>query len=201
MLRYFARAGLSTTASSRYFGYDGTRPELVVSSLPLQTCAVAAAKPECPSLFDNLMPDCQPVSIPSRRYSGPDAAFIESEVKRLYMGGIIRPSKSAWRAQPVVVTNQETGKWRLCVDYSQTINLYAVLDAYPLPRIEDMILKLAKYRVFSMFDLKSAYHQLNCVKVTSRSLRLRLGGGCGNIIACRSRSPMVSLHSKGQWMQ
>jgi len=29
-----------------------------------------------------------------------------------------------------------------------------------LPRIEDMILKLAKYRVFSTFDLKSAYHQL-----------------------------------------
>ena len=38
-------------------------------------------------------------------------------------------------------------------------NLYTVLDAYPLPRIEDMILKLAKYRVFSTFD-KSAYHQL-----------------------------------------
>ena len=30
------------------FEYDGTRPELVVSSLPPQTCAVAAAKPECP---------------------------------------------------------------------------------------------------------------------------------------------------------
>jgi len=63
------------------FEYDGTRPELDVSSLPLQTCAVAAAKPECPFLFDNLKPDCRPVSIPSRRYSGPDAAFIESEVK------------------------------------------------------------------------------------------------------------------------
>ena len=55
------------------FEYDGTRPELDVSSLPLQTCAVAAAKPECPFLFDNLKPDCRPVSIPSRRYSGPDA--------------------------------------------------------------------------------------------------------------------------------
>jgi len=58
------------------------------------------------------------------------------------------------------VTNQETGKRRLCVDYSQTINLHTVLDAYPLPHIEDMILKLAKYRVFSMFDLKRAHHQL-----------------------------------------
>jgi len=32
------------------------------------------------------------------------------------------------------------------VDYSQTVNLYTVLDAYPLPHIENM---LAKYRVFS----------------------------------------------------
>ena len=104
------------------FEYDGTRPELAVSSLPPQTCAVAAAKPECLSLVYNLTPDCRPVSIPSHRYSGPDAAFIESEVK--------------------------TGKRRLCVGYSQTINLYTVLDAYPLPRIEDMILKLAKL-VFS----------------------------------------------------
>ena len=62
------------------------------------------------------------------------------------MSGIIRPCKWAWRTQPVVVTNQETGKWRLCVDYSQTVNLYTVLDAYPLPHIENM---LAKYRVFS----------------------------------------------------
>jgi len=40
------------------FEYDGTMPELVVSSLPPQTCAVAAAKPECLSLFNNLTPDC-----------------------------------------------------------------------------------------------------------------------------------------------
>ena len=118
------------------FEYDGTKPELVVSSLPPQTCAVAAAKPERPSLFDNLKPDCRPVSIPSRRYSGPDAAFIEWEVKRLYMNGIIRPSKSTWHAQPVVAINQETGKQRLCMDYSQTINLCTVLDAFPFPRIE-----------------------------------------------------------------
>jgi len=30
------------------------------------------------------------------------------------------------------------------VDYSQTINLFTALDAYPLPRIEGMMLKFAK---------------------------------------------------------
>jgi len=49
----------------------------------------------------------------------------------------------------------------MCIDYSQTINLFTVLDAYPLPKIDEMLRKFARYRVFSAFNLKSAYHQLN----------------------------------------
>ena len=33
---------------------------------------------------------------------------------------------------------------------------------YPLPRIDDMINNLAKYRVFSTFDLKNAFHLFTC---------------------------------------
>ena len=53
---------------------------------------------------------------------------------------------------------------RLCVDYSQTINLYTELDAYPLPHIDDMINKLSQYSLFSTFDLRSAYHQIELSK-------------------------------------
>ena len=48
----------------------------------------------------------------------------------------------------------------MCIDYSQTVNLFTELDAYPLPRIDDMINKLSQYKLFSTFDLKSAYHQI-----------------------------------------
>ena len=142
------------------FTYDGDKPELVISSLSSDTCAVAAATVGCPPLFKYLTNGCRPVCAPSRRYNASDAAYIESEVKKLLAEGIIRESNSPWRAQPLVVTNSETKKRRLCIDYSQTINLFTILDAYPLPRIEDIVSKLAKYRVFSTFDLKSAYHQL-----------------------------------------
>ena len=75
--------------------------------------------------------------------------------------GVIELSTSPWRAQVVVVKSAvPSNKKRLCVDYSQTINQYTELDAYPLPRIDDMINNLAHYRVFSTFDLKSAYHQI-----------------------------------------
>ena len=40
-------------------------------------------------------------------------------------------------------------KKRLCIDYSQTVNLYTDLDAYPLPRIDD-------YKYFQLLT----YHQI-----------------------------------------
>ena len=51
----------------------------------------------------------------------------------------------------------------MCVAYSQTIKIYTELDAYPLPRIDDMINELAMYSVFSTFDLRRAYHQIEIV--------------------------------------
>ena len=46
------------------------------------------------------------------------------------------------------------------VDYSQTINMFTELDAYPLPNMDDVVSKLALYSVFSAFDLRSAFHQV-----------------------------------------
>ena len=44
--------------------------------------------------------------------------------------------------------------------YSQAINRFTLLDAFPLHRISDMVNKIAQYRVFSTIDLRSAYHQV-----------------------------------------
>ena len=37
----------------------------------------------------------------------------------------------------------------MVIDYSQTKNHYKELDAYPPPRINDMVSKISKYSVFS----------------------------------------------------
>ena len=58
------------------------------------------------------------------------------------------------------MTHGENQRKRMVVDYSQTINKFTNLDAYPLPRMDDIVNKLAGYRVFTMVDLKSAYHQI-----------------------------------------
>ena len=46
------------------------------------------------------------------------------------------------------------------IDYSFTINKFTNLDAYLLPKIDEMTNQIAQYRVFSTIDLKSAYHQV-----------------------------------------
>ena len=84
---------------------------------------------------------------------------------RLLQDFVIEESSSAWRAQVLVVKDPtERHRRRLCVDYTQTINFYTQLDAYPLPRIDDIVNSLASYKVFSTFDLKSAYHQIRIKK-------------------------------------
>ena len=79
-------------------------------------------------------------------------------LNKRFQNGIIRPSQSPWRAQVVIV--KSNNKKRLCVDYSQTVNLVTELDAYPIPNIEEIVHKLSKYSVFATYDLKSAYHQV-----------------------------------------
>ena len=56
--------------------------------------------------------------------------------------------------------NKVSDKQRHCIDYSETINLFTLLDAYSLPRIDDLINRLASYKIFPTFDLKCAYHQI-----------------------------------------
>ena len=93
-------------------------------------------------LFQHLKTDCKPIATKSRRYSHAGSEFISSEVKRLLREELIESSNSPWRAQPLVVT-QENHKKRMVIDNSQTVNKYTLLDAYPLPRMQDVVQKIA----------------------------------------------------------
>ena len=125
---------------------------------PLQVCIFHAAKVEPAKLFSSLSSDCKPISVKSRRHTDADSKFIDAEIRKLLEEGIIEKCLSPWRAQVHVVTGFH--KKRMVIDYSRTINRYTHLDAYPLPRIDDIVNKVAGYEVFSTIDLRSAYHQV-----------------------------------------
>ena len=131
------------------FKYRRTKP-------PLSVCSLTTLNIKPPSPFSNLTADCHPIATKSRCYSKQDLTFIGNEEERLLKEGIIEPSRSP----QVVVTKDENHKKRLAVAYSQTINRFTQLDAFPLPRISDTINEIVQYKVFSTLYLQSAYHQI-----------------------------------------
>ena len=134
------------------FTLNGSFPKLTV-------CGVASMVIDPPCLFPNLTPDIRHVTTSTRRFSKSDEACIHDEIQSLLLEGIIEKSQSPWRVQ-VLVANDDRHKRCMVVDYSRTINRFTQLDAYPMPRIHDLIHKITKYRIFSILDLKSAYYQV-----------------------------------------
>ena len=65
------------------------------------------------------------------------------------------------RAAPIVpVLKSDKKSLRICGDFKMTVNSASKLDAYPIPRIEDLFARLSGGVCFSKLDLSQAYLQL-----------------------------------------
>ena len=62
-------------------------------------------------------------------------------------------------ASPVVLVKKKNGKLRFCIDYRK-LNTETRKDAYPIPRIEDMLDALQDTKWFITLDLASGYWQV-----------------------------------------
>lgn len=106
-----------------------------------------------------IQPHHQPVhSYPYRR-SPKETQIINEQVQEMLKNHVIRPSASPW-ASPVVIIKKKDGSPRFCVDYRR-LNLITERDVYPLPRVDDIIDRLAGAQFFSTLDLKAGYWQLS----------------------------------------
>ena len=125
---------------------------------PLTVCSMHAIPPA--SLFGNLDPSIQPIRVKSKRYSTEDKVFINNEITNLRDRNKIEESHSPWRAQVLVHRGDANHRDRFIIDYSRTINRYTSLDAYPVPRIDEMVEELSQHKYFTTLDLSSAFHQV-----------------------------------------
>jgi hypothetical protein len=156
--------------------FNGDKEDMYLNPPSSLYCNLAAAKIEPPLLFHNLTSDVYPIACKSRKYSDPDRQFISQEVSNLLKDGVIERSHSPWRAQ-VLVTKDDRHKRRMVIDYSRTINKFTELDAYPLPRLDDMAFNVSRYQVYSALDLKSAYHQIPIAESDKQYTAFEADGG------------------------
>ncbi|XP_069100681.1 uncharacterized protein [Pleurodeles waltl] len=95
-----------------------------------------------------------------RPYRIPEAKqkVIEEEVQAMLAAGIIEPSVSPW-CSPVVLVPKPDGSTRFCVDY-RAVNNLTYFDAYPMPRIDELIERLGQAKFLSTLDLTKGYWQI-----------------------------------------
>ena len=72
--------------------------------------------------------------------------------------GVIERSCSDW-ASPLVTVRKKDGSLRLCVDYRR-LNGLSRADAYPIPRVDDLIDRVGQARFISTLDLTKGYWQV-----------------------------------------
>ena len=102
--------------------------------------------------------DSCPIRLPPYRLPHAFHEPVKRELEEMQDHGIIEPAASDWAA-PIVLMKKKDGTIRLCIDYRQ-LNAVSRVDAYPMPRIDDIIDQLGQDQYISTLDLTKGYWQV-----------------------------------------
>ncbi len=72
--------------------------------------------------------------------------------------GVIEESHSDW-ASPIILVPKTDGSVRFCVD-NRKVNAVSNFDAYPMPRVDELLDWLGTARIYSTLDLTKGYWQI-----------------------------------------
>ena len=98
---------------------------------------------------------------------------VENALLKMEKDGVIERVSSATSAVPIVTVGKKDGdEVRVCGDFSVTYNSCANVETYPMSKIEDMHSALRGCTVFSVLDLKQAYHQIPVAKDSQKYLTI-----------------------------
>ncbi|XP_066962056.1 uncharacterized protein [Macrobrachium rosenbergii] len=155
------------TNLSMYLGHlpkvEREELEAVLKSYP----AICPDTPGCSTLVKHdvvLEPNTSPVRQPFYRVSHCLLPALKAEVEYLLKLDLAAPSKSPW-ASPCILVKKPNNSYRICTDYRK-VNSVPVKDAYPLPRIADIIDSVSNSKYLTQIDLLKGYYQ---IKLTDRA--------------------------------
>ncbi|KAL5516832.1 hypothetical protein EMCRGX_G002255 [Ephydatia muelleri] len=83
---------------------------------------------------------------------------VKEELEEMLKHGVIERSNSPW-ASPMVLVKKKDGSLRVCVDFRR-LNGVTRQDAYPMPRIDELIDRLGRAKVITTLDLSKGYWQV-----------------------------------------
>ena len=102
--------------------------------------------------------DSKPIRLAPYRLPHAYRELVRKEIDEMLAAGIIEPSRSEWSA-PIILVNKKDSTLCMCVDYRR-LNAASLSDAYPMPRIEDLIDGLGKAKFITTLDLSRGYWQV-----------------------------------------
>ena len=122
-----------------------------------------------------LVPGSKTPSMPYYRHSPGENDELKKQITELVNKRFIQPSKSPF-ATPVLFVKKKDGSLRMCIDY-RALNKVTVRNAYPIPRIDELLDRLHGAKYFSRLDLNSGYYQMGVDKadVPKTAFRTRYG--------------------------
>ena len=88
-----------------------------------------------------------------------EALELKNWLTQLLEQGFIQPSVSSWGAPVLFHQKKKDGTFCLCIDY-KGLNQCTIKNKYPLPRIDELLDRLGKAKIFSKIDLRSGYYQV-----------------------------------------
>ncbi|XP_036804331.1 uncharacterized protein LOC118940159 [Oncorhynchus mykiss] len=93
-------------------------------------------------------------------YRIPEARRViaKKEVREMLRMGVIEPSTSEW-SSPIVLVPKSDGSMRLCNDF-RGVNAISTFDAYPMPRVDELLERLGKAKFITTLDLTKGYWQV-----------------------------------------
>ncbi|KAK7938780.1 hypothetical protein WMY93_002106 [Mugilogobius chulae] len=83
---------------------------------------------------------------------------LHDEIQEMLRLGVIEPSNSEW-SSPVVIVFKKDGSLRICIDFRK-LNSVSEFDAYPMPRIDDLLEKIGAAKYITTLDLCKGYWQV-----------------------------------------
>ena len=105
----------------------------------------------------DFIPDAKiPPPVKPYRLTPPQLEEARSQINELEASGMISKSTSRMAA-PLFFVPKKDGRQHMCIDYRK-LNEITVHDAYPLPNMESLLQAARGAKIFSKFDLCSAYN-------------------------------------------